>query len=506
MRALVIVLGILVVITVMPLGLFTVGEIPTLFLFLLVVAAVVYGFIWGRRFLTWITAAFGVLIVGSILYGGYSTLSLLSALANNDGPVDAADPVALESATAKLDAADGSGGFRVEMTVAELGAVLQDTLAGSDSNPFRRVDLEVVDGKDGGQGTIKFRALFKKGGVTADGAISASVNAGEVDFRVDRVHMGNFTLPGFARSAVETLIESATDVNKTLAAHGAEVQSVAIGEGRVVVVGLTGGGELVTLGTLMTAVSENVAALGDRLKPPAARVPPGVVDALEHGSAPYYVALGDSLAANVGVDAARDGYVSRFHNQLQLRDGKEYGLRNFGVSGQTSGGLIRDGQLSDAIAFMKATGVAYVTIDIGANDLLGHLYSPDCSETVTTPACQERLELTLAGYEGNLRVIFRRVKEAAPGATVVFLGMYNPFSIGFGADVGLEAETDAVVQRVNALARGIAAENGARYADGFGVIQGRAGAVTHMLDATPDVHPLAIGYDLLTLALVAALE
>jgi hypothetical protein len=100
--------------------------------------------------------------------------------------------------------------------------------------------------------------------------------------------------------------------------------------------------------------------------------------------------------------------------------------------------------------------------------------------------------------------IFDRVVEAAgPEATVIFLTSYNPFNLGFGSE--LEAEMDRTLQEFNALAVELARERGILVADGFGAIGGTAAVTTHMLDAEPDIHPVAIGYDLLTGALLEAL-
>jgi lysophospholipase L1-like esterase len=255
---------------------------------------------------------------------------------------------------------------------------------------------------------------------------------------------------------------------------------------------------------VLESVRGNIAGLGTKTQPPVEVVGPGKVDGLEAPGDPVYVALGDSLAANVGVTTAKEGYVSRFHKAVSAKDGTEYGLANFGKAGETSSGLIRN-QLESALAFMKKRRVAYITVDIGANDLLGHLFSPDCSETLDTPACQARLESAQALYRENLATILKRLRDAAPDATIVFLGMYNPFSIGFGSAVGLEGATDAVVEGVNAIAAEAARDEDVVFADGQARIKGRAGAVTKMLEQPADIHPRAIGYDLLAQALVVAL-
>ena len=59
-------------------------------------------------------------------------------------------------------------------------------------------------------------------------------------------------------------------------------------------------------------------------------------------------------------------------------------------------------------------------------------------------------------------------------------------------------------QQMNGIAAEVAKANGAIIADGFTPMKGLATVATHMTEASPDIHPLAIGYDLLTGALVTA--
>ena len=239
------------------------------------------------------------------------------------------------------------------------------------------------------------------------------------------------------------------------------------------------------------------------MAPPPERFDPGLVGSAVSPGSPVYVALGDSLAANVGVTDPRDGYVSRFHAQLQLRDGVAYGLRNFAISGETTGTLIRGGQLDDAVAFMRSAEVAYVTLDIGANNLLGHLGSEPCSSDVEDLDCRQRIQATFDTYAPHLRLILEEIEEAAPDATVLFLTAYNPFSLGLGTP--FEAGTDEILADFNRLAAQVADDRGVLVADGFTPMQRTAAATTHMLDPAPDIHPVGIGFDILTGALVDAL-
>lgn len=506
MVVLLVIFAILAALTAGFVGLITVGTGVAIVLLVLIAAAAVVVIVWWSRFMAIAAAAFVVVTLAAVGYGGYTVYVVVRALTDDSGSVDLPDAAALASANAKLDAADGKAGFRIEMTADEIEAVMMDALQGADKNPIRRVDLEVLDGKDGGQGSLHFKAEFKSGSQSASGKVNSRIEAGAIKVNVLDVKVASLKVPGLARGLVEDIVETATDLTDRLEEHGADVQSVEIGNGLIVITGTTANGEFVSLGTVLDGVRDNIASLSNATTPRPETLGPGTVDALEAAGDSYYVALGDSLAANVGVSSPSLAYVARFHKHLQGRASGTLGLRNFGVSGETSGSLIRMGQLKAAIDFMEDNEVAYVTIDIGANDLLGHLYSPDCSETLENAACQARVDSTLLAYADNLDDILKRIRSAAPDAKIVFLGAYNPFSLGFGASVSLEGQSDAALQRLNDVAATAASKHKVTYADGFTPMKGTAATTTHMLETPPDIHPTAIGEDVLAGALVAALR
>ncbi|MFN0096042.1 MAG: GDSL-type esterase/lipase family protein [Dehalococcoidia bacterium] len=499
------VVGLLAILAATGVTLFTVGEVPAAAVAALLVVAVFYVLLKLKHLAGKLVLLMAVVAVASLGYGGWSAFQVARSLTGTGGEVDPADPTKLAAANEKIDSARGAAGFRVELSEEELAAVLQDALAGNDDNPLRNVTLTLVGGEDGGPGHIDFRGTFKRGSTTAKGRVEAKAEDGRVEFSLKQADLGSFKMPGLARGALNDLVETITDLNSRLEEQNADVQLLEIRDGVAVIAGVQGDGDLVTLGSVLDSVRENIAGLGAAAKPPAEVLGPGRVNGTEQAGDPVYVALGDSLAANVGVSTAKEGYVSRVHKALEAKEGATYGLRNFGRSGETSNGLIRN-QLDEAVKFMGSRSVAFVTVDIGANDLLGHLYSADCSETLETPACVARLESTKVAYRANLKTIISRLKKAAPRATIVFLGTYNPFSIGFGSGVKLEGQTDEIVDEVNAIAKEVVESEGALFADGQGVIKGRAGAVTHMLDNPADIHPRAIGYDLLAQAVMAALK
>lgn len=486
-------------------ALFTIGVIGAIAVAVLVFALAGYGLYAKGAALSAAAGIAALVFVGALAFGGYSGFQLYSGLSNTDGEVDAPDPAALASANAKLDAADGKAGFRVELTEEELTAIMQDTLASSSDNPIRRVDISIEDADAGEQGAVEFAATFKNGSLTGNGRVSAALDAGAINLQVDEVSLGNLNLPGLATGAMEDLIETVLDLNSRLEELRADVQSLEVGNGRVLITGSQAGGEILTAATLLNAIAENAESVGGAVTPPEEVIGPGSVNSTSADGSTYIVAIGDSLAANVGVSTPREGYVSRFHGAVSARDGASYGLRNLGVSGETSGTLIRSGQLDEAVAFIKANDISYITIDIGANDLLGHLGSEDCEQSISTPACQDRLFPALDAYRVNLVRILESVREAAGDDTpILFLATYNPFSLGFSGLALETASNDATLQ-LNGVASEVAGQFDVQVADGFTPMRGTAAATTHMLASPPDIHPNSSGYDLLAQALMSAL-
>lgn len=443
-----------------------------------------------------------VALVGGAGIAAWGATTVVSALSDTSGPVSEPDANDLAAADAKIDAIEDDVAFRLELTEAELRAYTLDALRDESDNPIEDITYDVRAGSSDNGGELAFEAELKSGGTTADGAVSASLENGSVQIEIIEVGLGAFAVPQLAEGAIEGLVERVGDFNSLLMERRADVQAISFTDDTVIIVGTQSGTNLITEDSFLTGFAEQAASIVSLSDVPDEQYGPGVVDGTSSGSAPFYVALGDSLAANVGVDSALDGYVSRLHNQLQIADGRSYGLRNFGVSGESTGTMIRAGQLDEAVAFMDDNDVAYVTVNVGANNLLGHLGSADCSQSLDDPSCRERVADAFATYPDDMEHIFDAILDAAPDATVVFLTSYNPFNLGFGSEI--EADMDRTLQEFNALAVDIAEARGILIADGFGAIDGTAAVTTHMLDANPDIHPLGTGYDLLAGAILDA--
>jgi lysophospholipase L1-like esterase len=182
--------------------------------------------------------------------------------------------------------------------------------------------------------------------------------------------------------------------------------------------------------------------------------------------ATYYLSLGDSLAQGyqpIGGPPSPEsppGYNQGYADQLfkLARDGNEQ-LREvkLGCGGETTttlrfGGICayeEGSQLAEAVAFLQenAGQIAFVTIDIGANDVFAD---------------------ELGAIPVNLGVILAELRTAAgPAVPIVGMNYYDPFLPGAwtqGGLPGLQAEVAATVG-FNDLLEGIYAAAGNPVAD-----------------------------------------
>lgn len=181
---------------------------------------------------------------------------------------------------------------------------------------------------------------------------------------------------------------------------------------------------------------------------------------------PAYIAMGDSIAFGIGAtDPATMGYAARAFDALRKSDRyRERGLQliNLSVPGATSSDLLLpDGQLKTALTEIEQRqkdtsslhdDVEIISIDIGANDLLGLVAanSPCITQAADDKRCLQRLRDLLGSLRANLTEVLRRLRDAAPQATIVVVDLYNPYS-GTGdiretiADFGVAQVNGAIV-------------------------------------------------------------
>jgi lysophospholipase L1-like esterase len=187
----------------------------------------------------------------------------------------------------------------------------------------------------------------------------------------------------------------------------------------------------------------------------------------------YYVSLGDSLAA--GVQPIGDpndlyrtdaGYAEQLLALARV-DSPKLKLVKLGCPGETTATMIAGGicsydghrsQLDQAIHFLQShrEQVAFVTIDIGANDF-------PCQEAQCIPA-------GVASIQANLPPILAALRKAAgPHVPIVGMTLYNPFLaawlLGPDGQAFARASASQLMGPLNALLRGLFQSAGDGVAD-----------------------------------------
>ncbi len=186
----------------------------------------------------------------------------------------------------------------------------------------------------------------------------------------------------------------------------------------------------------------------------------------------YYVSVGDSLAAGVqpigdpdNLYRTRQGYAEQLlaiaHKRLHKLSLVKLGCPGESTTTMIDGGICsyRHGsQLDEAVAFLRAhrNHVAFVTIDLGANDF-------PCNEERCVPT-------GVASIQANLPRILAALRQAAgPRVPIVGMTLYNPFLAAWllGPDGQAYAQYSelALMGPIDALLRGIFEAAGMGVAD-----------------------------------------
>ncbi len=240
-----------------------------------------------------------------------------------------------------------------------------------------------------------------------------------------------------------------------------------------------------------------------------------------------YLALGDSLAfgysqakfnslfPNEDPAAYNTGYVDDFGKVLKAFN-PNLQIVNDGCPGETTDSFINgpcayqlafplhhpysggpaSSQLSDALAYLGAHPgrVTPITLDIGANDALGVIKGVCNLEPACIAAHAPALFTHIAT---NLGAILAQLRNAAPNARIIVLGLYNPF----GSTV---AGADQLTAQLNTTMAAVAAGAGARFADPLPLFnppgaleQPTICLLTNMCTPLVDIHPTDLGYAVL---------
>jgi lysophospholipase L1-like esterase len=183
----------------------------------------------------------------------------------------------------------------------------------------------------------------------------------------------------------------------------------------------------------------------------------------------YYLAMGDSLAAGVGASTTSNRYVNVLY-QHELSRFPNLQLDNVGCSGATTTSVIHGPgcsyatgtQLGDAEAFLRAHPgqVAFVTIDIGANDVDGCL----SGQTVNATCVQNGM----ASITSDLPSILSGLGEAYPDLAIYGMNYYDPFLGEWLTGPGgqnLARQSESLVAELNGLLAQLYTSGGAATAD-----------------------------------------
>ena len=239
-----------------------------------------------------------------------------------------------------------------------------------------------------------------------------------------------------------------------------------------------------------------------------------------------YLALGDSLAFGYSLakfesllpteppTAYNTGYVDDFARLLRFGNPRLQVI-NDGCPGETTESFIKgpceyqlayplhhpyvggpmSSQLSDALAYLQANpDTNPITLDIGANDALG----------LIEHTCEKKVECVIkespalfAHIAANLGLILTDLRGADPHATIIVLGLYNPFGEKLPGGNALTAQLNEVMDKV-------AEAVGARFADPLPVFnppgkleEPTICLLTNMCNTPEDIHPTDLGYGVL---------
>ena len=401
------------------------------------------------------------------------------------------------------EAVTGKSAFYLELTDEELSSLLLFR-AGSVS-PIRDIGVAINPGTVSLSGSIG-----QTPAIPFSGSIDVDFQSGLIDLELSDISLNILPVPSVVRDQIQPLIDEGLNLNQALSEAGAaQIQSFDMQRGRVVIVGIQRGGASVSNAT-KDAFLQAFENAGDRVAPvpPGADLVPSGTAGTEVPGSDLYLALGDSLAANVGVSRPQDGYVSRFHAHLSRDTGREIGLLNLGISGESSISIMR-GQFQRALTEIRQsrddgdpeTKVSVLTLDLGANDLLTHLGSSECQLGPTGSACQARIDAGLKTFADNFPgVVGPLANELEADAEFYIMTMYNPFDFGIG--IPFEDFSNGIVERLNAIIAENANNVGAKLADPSEMMAGKSAAWTNMLSG--DIHPNSDGYQTLAFSLAEA--
>ncbi len=137
---------------------------------------------------------------------------------------------------------------------------------------------------------------------------------------------------------------------------------------------------------------------------------------------PKIVAIGDSLTQGVGDEANTGGYVGLVKQQLENLDYIDtVTVHNFGIRGLRSEYLV--GVMNKHTETIADADVIFLTI--GGNDMVKSIQSNVFNLTTDV------FDTEKPKFLDRMKTIIETIREKNKTATIVFTGLYNPFSLAF---------------------------------------------------------------------------
>lgn len=195
-----------------------------------------------------------------------------------------------------------------------------------------------------------------------------------------------------------------------------------------------------------------------------------------------YVAFGDSLAAGVTPDNTIDKGYAAFISEKLGEEGVLGSYSNYGMPGYKTADIINIinpsiEQNAEVVSSIKNAEI--ITLDIGANDLLGSASALAANPTQALSIIQ--------GVAKNIYQIVCTFKSINPNAKIYLMGYYNAF-LYYPAKQ--QEGLIPLIQGFNLATKGVATLTGARYVDTYSTMN------KHLATYLPkdNIHPNLSGY------------
>lgn len=204
------------------------------------------------------------------------------------------------------------------------------------------------------------------------------------------------------------------------------------------------------------------------------------------------LSAGDSLTQGIGDSTDQGGYLPYLKTMLEKEKGiKEVDFYNFGVKGNRTTQLLKRLKSPEMQPVVQKADLVILTI--GGNDIM-KVVRDNISDLQISDFIKEK-EL----YHDHLTQIIDEIVKGNPNASIVLVGLYNPFSKYF-SDI---KELDEIVADWNRSAQGVIAQYSNAY---FVEIEDVFLNSAENLLYTDNFHPNDKGYQLIAERLNETLE